>query len=159
MSRHLSMLASSPVQTLACPWNASWLLGRPIGPNPPRIARSEPGATPGQPSARPRWMFATADGVRSTGRGTETPDISAAWASQPSSVILDGRPQGRPDGRYVRRGGLLRRDLTARSRSANRRGGGGGSHAVLRLAGVEFWEVLEADPGLASTLLRHLGEG
>jgi len=46
-------------------------------------------------------MFATAGGVRSTSRGTETPDISAAWASQPSSVILDGRVGVRRDDRTV----------------------------------------------------------
>jgi CRP/FNR family cyclic AMP-dependent transcriptional regulator len=88
------------------------------------------------------------------------PIVSAGSTESDLFVILDGRVGVRRDDRTVATfaagdffGEISLLDPGPRTAEVVAEG----PTRCIRLAGVEFWEVLEADPGLASALLRHLG--
>ena len=91
---------------------------------------------------------------------TGDPIVSAGSTESDLFVILDGRVGVRTEGRTVATfaageffGEISLLDPGPRTAEVVAEG----PTRCIRLAGVEFWEVLEADPGLASALLRHLG--
>jgi hypothetical protein len=87
--------------------------------------------------------------------------VSAGQSGSDLFVILDGRVRVRHEGRTVATlaaadffGEISLLDPGPRTAEVV----ADGPTRCIRLAGVDFWEVLEADPGLAIALLRRLGQ-